>query len=143
MKRHKPHEESTEDLARGFVREKAEKAARELIHEAAQKAARDVEARLRFLDPDSHATEAKKSSPDTTRCGRISPLPREEFQGVLSLFHHHWKQAQSALREERFPEAIDYLHRCLSLPHPLNDHLRSELKKMLDLALAARAAQGK
>jgi hypothetical protein len=131
-------EKTREDLVERFVKEKARRSAQQFIEEINQKAARDVEARLKFLEPDE--SEAQKVlSPPSDRCGKPGADVSDMEQGLEELFQRYYRLGMTALNREDPASAAFYLGKCLLLPVSDELKMRQMVRHNLRLALSLRA----
>jgi len=128
-----------EDLVERYVREKAKRSAEQLIAEIGQKATKDVEARLKFLEPEEKEPPAAPEVPASDRCGKAGVDTADMEQGLEELFQRYYRLGMGALNRADPASAAFYLGKCLLLPVSEELKMRKMIRHNLRLALSLRA----
>lgn len=136
MKSRKDDDTERRDLVEEFVRERARQAALKLIEEISHRARQDVDARLRYLAPESPGFDTELAP--SFRCGRAEEKGEEFQRGLEELFQRYYKLGMAALNRSDPSTAAFYLSKCLLLPVSDELKMKQMVRHNLRLALSLK-----
>jgi hypothetical protein len=136
MMKGRKDDDDSKDVVERHVRDKARDAANRLIQDISDKASRDVDARLKFLSPETEAPGSEVSP--QSRCGTADLHAGDLQRGAEELFNRYYKLGMSALNRGDAGSAAFYLGKCLLLPVSDELKMRQMVRHNLRLALSLR-----